>query len=130
MVSALPIKVNLFRSALRLVFETPNSTTKWYRMNEKPIGKEPEAQIHPTKADSFTGLAISGGVDSMALAALCSRLDDCSFHAFVVDHGARQGSEKEAEAVKREVTRLGQCWRFPNSRSRPIYCFQVSQQVC
>ncbi|KAI9744914.1 MAG: hypothetical protein M1818_001840 [Claussenomyces sp. TS43310] len=53
------------------------------------------------------GLAISGGVDSMALALLCSKLPKweaprpakLSFHAFVVDHGARQGSGEEAEAV-------------------------------
>jgi tRNA(Ile)-lysidine synthase len=70
-----------------------------------------------------TGLAISGGVDSMALAALCSQLQDLShqglhfgtkelsselstpsplkFRAFVVDHGARPGSNLEAEAVSK-----------------------------
>jgi tRNA(Ile)-lysidine synthase len=67
------------------------------------------------------GLAISGGVDSMALAALCSQLQDLShshhqsatkgqplergslrhltFQAFIVDHGLRSGSDTEAEAV-------------------------------
>jgi len=68
---------------------------------------------------SLLGLAISGGVDSMALAALCSRiqhgtsqgfashigqaplsnLNNLKFRAFVVDHGVRQGSNVEAEAV-------------------------------
>ncbi|KFZ12490.1 hypothetical protein V501_04202 [Pseudogymnoascus sp. VKM F-4519 (FW-2642)] len=48
------------------------------------------------------GLAISGGVDSMALASLCSRIqskDQFKFHAFVVDHKVRAGSGDEAHAV-------------------------------
>ncbi|KAH8684670.1 PP-loop family-domain-containing protein [Tricladium varicosporioides] len=64
------------------------------------------------------GLAISGGVDSMALAVLCSKLKEetktdamlrqrilgnsfskLDFKAFVVDHGVRQGSDVEASAV-------------------------------
>ncbi len=56
-----------------------------------------------------TGLAISGGVDSMALAHLChgivkEELLSVEFQAFVVDHGARQGSSLEASTV---VSRLG-----------------------
>ncbi|CZR52024.1 uncharacterized protein PAC_01901 [Phialocephala subalpina] len=63
------------------------------------------------------GLAISGGVDSMALAALCSNIQNLphvkpemgldeiqllkyiSFKAFIVDHQVRPGSEEEANAV-------------------------------
>lgn len=60
------------------------------------------------------GLAISGGVDSMALAALCSQvqstypgtghdrlasLEKIKFRAFVVDHGVRAGSTAEANSV-------------------------------
>ncbi|OBT57205.1 hypothetical protein VE04_02700 [Pseudogymnoascus sp. 24MN13] len=48
------------------------------------------------------GLAISGGVDSMALASLCSRIqskDRFKFRAFVVDHKVRAGSGDEAHAV-------------------------------
>lgn len=68
------------------------------------------------------GLAVSGGVDSMALAALCSRLQAVSqnrprceedqltdflflrplkFRAFVVDHCLRPDSGLEAEAVSK-----------------------------
>lgn len=67
-----------------------------------------------TTHTEFIGLAISGGVDSMALASLCAqlamnkpRLDDpvkqqinFNFRAFIVDHGVRTGSAEEAEAVK------------------------------
>ncbi|KAH6679552.1 mitochondrial tRNA-lysidine synthetase [Halenospora varia] len=64
------------------------------------------------------GLAISGGVDSMALAVLCSKVKEkaktdatlrqsilgnrfsrIDFQAFVVDHGVRQGSDIEASSV-------------------------------
>jgi tRNA(Ile)-lysidine synthase len=70
-----------------------------------------------------SGLAISGGVDSMALAALCSQLQDLSqfsvhppkqsflrplqFRAFIVDHGLRAGSALEAEAVSRVLEGRG-----------------------
>lgn len=58
------------------------------------------------------GLAISGGVDSMALATLCSQLQKAeprrvSFHGFVVDHGLREGSRAEAEKVARFLKKLG-----------------------
>ncbi|RYP87894.1 hypothetical protein DL770_004728 [Monosporascus sp. CRB-9-2] len=57
------------------------------------------------------GLAISGGVDSMALAFLCSRLRSqdrsikisdnpvSSFCGIIIDHGLREGSFEEAKAV-------------------------------
>ncbi|EKD12271.1 uncharacterized protein L3040_000259 [Drepanopeziza brunnea f. sp. 'multigermtubi'] len=71
------------------------------------------------------GLAISGGVDSMALAFLCSRLKELKtaaadqpdpkhdilssvkFQAFVVDHGVRRGSDLEAQAVSKLLERQG-----------------------
>lgn len=60
------------------------------------------------------GLAISGGVDSMALAYLCAKLQkskQMSFRAFIVDHGARDGSAKEAKSVFEALEKLG--LRFP-----------------
>lgn len=64
-------------------------------------------------------LGISGGVDSMALAYLCSQLRThdgpgfpiadnpvSNFRGFVVDHRLREGSREEARNVVREVQKL------------------------
>lgn len=82
---------------------------------------------------SFVGLAVSGGVDSMALAALCSQIQQTSylalrtllqsdygqnagdtplsrnikFQAFVVDHGVRKSSNLEAQAVSKVLEARG-----------------------
>ncbi|RKF71243.1 putative tRNA-lysidine synthase [Golovinomyces cichoracearum] len=61
------------------------------------------------------GLAVSGGVDSMALAVLCSNLKDCNsteyrllkFQAFIVDHGMRVGSSDEASSVAETLVGRG-----------------------
>jgi tRNA(Ile)-lysidine synthase TilS/MesJ len=71
------------------------------------------------------GLAISGGVDSMALAVLCSKLQEfpykkhkvrpielqhfrnISFKAFIVDHQVRSGSYEEAKAVSSVLEKRG-----------------------
>ncbi|KAK4222057.1 hypothetical protein QBC38DRAFT_402258 [Podospora fimiseda] len=65
------------------------------------------------------GLAISGGVDSMALAYLCSKIQKeikhirvvdhlvKSFFAVVIDHGMREGSDLEAANVVLELKKLG-----------------------
>jgi len=46
----------------------------------------------------------------MALAALCSRLQqDVKFQAFVVDHGVREGSDREAHGVSKLLKSRG--WR-------------------
>ena len=80
----------------------------------------------------LSGLAISGGVDSMALATLCSQmhssfsnttnslnlenekhvssldiLRQVTFRAFVVDHGVRAGSAAEAQAVAKVLEEQG-----------------------
>ncbi|MCJ1391821.1 hypothetical protein MMC18_004688 [Xylographa bjoerkii] len=63
------------------------------------------------------GLAISGGVDSMALAYLCQSMKELdtedrdglkfSFRAYVVDHRARDGSAEEAMLVVNRIRGLG-----------------------
>jgi len=63
--------------------------------------------------DSRIGIAVSGGVDSMALAYLCSQLRDTQstsqetthprLRAFIVDHRVREGSAVEARAVAKKL---------------------------
>ncbi|THX92148.1 hypothetical protein D6D02_10492, partial [Aureobasidium pullulans] len=56
------------------------------------------------------GLAISGGVDSMALASLCSKVQGFNMPpvtAFIVDHCLRYGSADEAISVASNLQRLG-----------------------
>ncbi|OBT65675.1 hypothetical protein VE03_05580 [Pseudogymnoascus sp. 23342-1-I1] len=71
------------------------------QLNHKGLNQLTET--HGKPCNSLTiGLAISGGVDSMALASLCSRIqskDRFRFRAFVVDHKVRAGSGDEAHAV-------------------------------
>jgi tRNA(Ile)-lysidine synthase len=93
---------------------------------------------------SILGLAVSGGVDSIALATLCSRLQrpaslkssyeaeasDSSvlkslqnliFQAFVVDHGLRLGSDTEAQSVSKVLENRGDSPRaFKASRLTSI----------
>ncbi|KXT12003.1 hypothetical protein AC579_4655 [Pseudocercospora musae] len=62
------------------------------------------------------GLAISGGVDSMALATICASYwhgverdykNDVDLFGYIVDHGYRPESSEEAGEVARELTRIG-----------------------
>ncbi|KAF3941790.1 hypothetical protein ABW19_dt0205293 [Dactylella cylindrospora] len=59
-------------------------------------------------------IAVSGGIDSMALAHLCRKLresdtefKDTEFHAIIVDHAIREGSDEEAKAVENIMTKYG-----------------------
>lgn len=70
---------------------------------------------------------MSGGVDSMALATLCSKnLSGAStLKAFVIDHGARDGSSDEADYVAMLLRRdLGNIPHFRNSRRHNLIGFQ------
>jgi tRNA(Ile)-lysidine synthase len=93
---------------------------------------------------SILGLAVSGGVDSIALATLCSRLQrpaslkssyeaeasdssvlkslqNLKFQAFVVDHGLRLGSDTEAQSVSKVLENRGNSPRpFKASRLTSI----------
>lgn len=62
------------------------------------------------------GIAVSGGVDSMALTALCAALTsyppakrhfDFEFKPFIIDHKAREGSSEEVERVRKKIMRMG-----------------------
>jgi len=57
-------------------------------------------------------IAVSGGVDSMALAYLCKKLREHNpghfhFKAFVVNHMARQNSTEEAKSVALILRNMG-----------------------
>ncbi|KAK0889583.1 hypothetical protein LTR02_015335 [Friedmanniomyces endolithicus] len=52
------------------------------------------------------GLAVSGGVDSMALASLCSESTKATCIGFIVDHKLRKDSTEEARDVAEELRRL------------------------
>ncbi|PVH88720.1 hypothetical protein DL98DRAFT_155954 [Cadophora sp. DSE1049] len=77
----------------------------WLKSRETGLCANPEPTI---------GLAISGGVDSMALAFLCSSMQErlsvenrVNFRAFVVNHGVRNGSDIEAQAVSKSLEKRG-----------------------
>lgn len=74
------------------------------------------------ETDQETGLAVSGGVDSMALAWLCSEMRKDSrgyeFTAFVVDHKLRKGSTEEAHQVRHVLDGLGTLHRSASKRTR------------
>lgn len=61
----------------------------------------------------FTGLSVSGGSDSIALAYLCRQLiseklvPDLWVNAFTVDHRIREGSAEEAQQVGRWMKEFG-----------------------
>jgi tRNA(Ile)-lysidine synthase len=74
-----------------------------------------------------TGLALSGGVDSMALAFLWSQLLKANpvyrpfFRAFIVDHGARPGSSEEAKLVRSNLENVLFSGRFCDYRNLSNY---------
>ncbi|KAL9118540.1 MAG: hypothetical protein Q9187_004910 [Circinaria calcarea] len=81
---------------------------------QQQLGKYAEPRIL-SNTDGSLGLALSGGVDSMALATLCRGLQcdtrlktqfKFSFEAFIVDHKARNGSSEEAHLVSTRVFKL------------------------
>ncbi|KAK9477878.1 PP-loop family-domain-containing protein [Lipomyces japonicus] len=66
--------------------------------------------LFPLQLPRQLGIAVSGGVDSMALAFLLNRLaqsHNISLTAFTVDHKLRDESSSEAYLVHNELTRLG-----------------------
>lgn len=99
--------------------------TRWYSEQASlPItNNEFEAALEKTGWDRWhletgrrkLGMAISGGVDSMALAALYAELTSARryssvAHAFIVDHKVRQGSTEEAEWVAEQCRTKCMLW--------------------
>ncbi|KAK6363391.1 hypothetical protein TWF730_000823 [Orbilia blumenaviensis] len=72
------------------------------------------SQYQPVSIPTKIGLAVSGGIDSMALAHLVHKLssfknefENTTFRAMVVDHGLRPGSREEAESVCGSLEGMG-----------------------
>lgn len=102
----LPISIAEFREALY-------SVCSWNRIgkNRGPPNSDFEERFCILTAIT-AALAVSGGVDSMALAALCSRFKKeenalLDVTAFVVDHKLRCGSTTEANDVVQQLQDLG-----------------------
>ena len=108
----------------------PEATAETRRRLSVSILFKNSRNLHFRADLTLSGLAISGGVDSMALAALCSQmhlglsnitqsqklekpssllesLHQVYFRAFVVDHGVRSGSATEAQAVAKVLEERG-----------------------
>ena len=71
--------------------------------------------VHGVNAKQYPGLAISGGLDSMALAQLCHMVQwgkrqeyslKPRFHALIVDHKSREGSSEEAQLTALRLEQL------------------------
>lgn len=85
------------------------------------------------------GLAISGGVDSMALAGLCEHLqktkpDVYHFHGIVVNHRARPGASQEAAEVQEMLQNMGKISMPPQPKGLHTNlsrsgCFDASDRV-
>lgn len=102
----------------------PNMEKEWPQAAYR-LGPTDMKTAFEVSTDSTTGLAISGGVDSMALASLCSRFNSPdsispAFSAFIVDHGVRKGSTEEAENVAELLRRLSTFIGIPIILSTPL----------
>ncbi|KAK1079416.1 hypothetical protein LTR33_006408 [Friedmanniomyces endolithicus] len=80
---------------------------------ENVMAKEPEKEgaKNAKEGAADEGLAVSGGVDSMALASLSSETTQATGHyspliGFIVDHKLRKDSTEEARNVAEELRRL------------------------
>ena len=106
-----PISVSEFYDALRTAWQPRGP---WAGLNKQRLGMTSKRRTKSI-TNRWIGLAISGGVDSMALAVLCQKLQlnnsltkpfDFTFVPFIVDHKARDGSSEEVEKVASLVSSL------------------------
>lgn len=121
-----PVSVIEFKEALEAICRPKFPTAVWGRprspsmLSLRTICLLPQT-LHIADSSSLNvGLAISGGVDSMALAYLWSKtqkmfpnlkIADYPIlaypHAIIVDHGLRPGSFEESVAVTRQLSLMG-----------------------
>ena len=126
--AARPISSNEFMNAL---FTTWQRRRAYDRRIGTVFGMAEQLIVFGILIKNLLGLAISGGVDSMALAALFDKMQqqshasllselppnlaevaelvlrDLRFKAFIVDHGVREGSGAEAKQVSSVLEERG-----------------------
>ncbi|MFN0264610.1 tRNA lysidine(34) synthetase TilS [Tepidamorphus sp. 3E244] len=73
----------------------------------RPISETEAARLFAPLQAKPLALAVSGGPDSMAMAALAARWGGARLHALVVDHGLRAGSDAEARITAARLDKLG-----------------------
>lgn len=113
---------------LELLQSARKASSKSYRKYARKLASAPGLVGHPIVLlcitdNCFAGLAVSGGVDSMALASLCSRSNIRGGHApyftsLIVDHQARPGSGVEAEKVAETLRSLSMPSTMGNHRRK------------
>jgi hypothetical protein len=91
----------------------------WPKLQKRPMGMTTIIRVHhcmemQTNLDShLSGLAISGGVDSMSLAVMCKYyMPLLDIRAFIVDHKLRPTSTIQANSVVETLNELGDYYVF------------------
>ncbi|KAF9128350.1 hypothetical protein BGW39_005159, partial [Mortierella sp. 14UC] len=99
-------------------FETASAATIAHLRQQHDLDASPEDADYSHHAEKSVGIAVSGGVDSMALATLLARHYTSQYgtgtiattrtrlHAFIVDHKLRDNSTEEASYVAQQVQKL------------------------
>lgn len=101
---SLPITKEEFESALKKVIRWEPTT-----QSNRPIGMQITSRLDVVRTNGENlGFAISGGVDSMALASLYAQAQTAHrflprAHGFIVDHKVRPESTEEAEWVAQQL---------------------------
>ncbi|KAK6515216.1 hypothetical protein TWF506_007559 [Arthrobotrys conoides] len=92
----------------------PLAATEFVSLLRGVLEQACASRYKPVEIPKQIGIAVSGGVDSMALAHLVHKLSsfenefqDTDFRAMVVDHGLRRESTKEAKSVVERMKGMG-----------------------
>ncbi|KAK6356142.1 hypothetical protein TWF718_000514 [Orbilia javanica] len=103
------------RSPIQAISQTgPLAATEFVSLLRGVLEQAYGSSQKPVEIPKQIGIAVSGGIDSMALAHLAHKLSsfknefqDTDFRALIVNHGLRKESKFEAESVRAQMERLG-----------------------
>ncbi|KAF3179715.1 hypothetical protein TWF788_007019 [Orbilia oligospora] len=103
------------RSPIRAISQTgPLAATEFVSLLRGVLDQAYALKNKPVEIPKQIGIAVSGGIDSMALAHLAHKLSSfknefqvTDFRAMVVNHGLRKESTDEAESVVEQMERMG-----------------------